>query len=295
MISSILCAVILFEDKMKNFTFRHQENISGSGSAVEDLYLNHSSDPSVLFKLQMFIDSRWDKFRLNRETSGSTAFIGLILAGSQLRGEVILHAGDVVIERSRSQQLVSSALPGDELHRLVLIITRTPAFDLLVRSIFPENQTVIHTGNDSGIREIFQAIGDEAAGNGDEKAAGLLIFKLLQELNGRKRSEKYPPSLAKAMEFIRKNGFKMLSCRDIARNAGVSERKLNELFRSFLHTAPAQYLIQRRLNFAGELLASGKFSIKETAVMSGFSTPEFFIRQFKKHTGITPGKYQEKL
>ena len=115
------------------------------------------------------------------------------------------------------------------------------------------------------------------------------------EVNGRKRSEKYPPSLAKAMEFIRKNGFKMLSCRDIARNAGVSERKLNELFRSFLHTAPAQYLIQRRLNFAGELLASGKFSIKETAVMSGFSTPEFFIRQFKKHTGITPGKYQEKL
>lgn len=280
---------------MKNFIFRHQQINSGSGRADEKFYLNHSSDPAgkELFKLQMFIDSRWEKFRTSRETSGSTAFIGLVLAGSQLRGEVILHPGDVVIERSRSEQLVSSSQPGSVLHRLVLIIYRTPAFDLLARTLFPENQTVIRKGNANGVREIFQAVGNEVASGGDEKRISLLIFQLLQELNAGIRNKRYPPALAKALEFIRKQGYNPLLRRDIAAFAGVSERQLNDLFRNFLHTSPAQYLITRRLNFARELLTSGKFSIQEIARMSGFASPEFFIRQFKTAVGMTPGKYQE--
>ena len=276
---------------MKNFIFRHQEQNCADGSAVENFYLNQSSDNGGIIKLQMFIDSKWHKFRSAREVSGSTAFIGLVLSGNQLRGENILHPGDVVIERSRSQQLASSTLADDILHRLVLIICRTPAFDLLTQTLFPENQSIIRGGGTGEIREIFQQISEEAAGQGDEKKISVLIFQLLQSLSLRCRNKKLPPPLTKALEFIRKQGFQPLLRQNIARAAGVSERKLNDLFREFMDQTPAQYLIERRIDFAKELLASNKFTVSETARMAGFSSTEFFIRVFRQATGTTPGKW----
>lgn len=281
----------------RNYIYKHQINSCGSTCAEEDFYINlhdFAVDGS-LFQLRMFIDSCWQEFRCDRECSSTTAFIGLILSGEQLRGENMLYPGDVVVENNRSQPLVSKAVNGHELHRLVIILTRTPALDLLLPMLFPENTALIRQGGTPEVLEIFSCIREKVSGSGSEKEISLLIFRLLQELSAVKKEDHHHPALEKALAFIRRRGYGAVSREEIAAAAGVSNRQLNILFQKFLNTSPGKFLIQRRIAFAGELLAAGKLPVNEIARMSGFASTEFFIRTFRKYTGVTPGNWYHKL
>ena len=43
-----------------------------------------------------------------------------------------------------------------------------------------------------------------------------------------------------------------------------------------------------QINYAKRLLESGQFKVLEVSRLLGFSTPDYFTRVFKKHTGIAP-------
>ena len=277
----------------KDFTFIHQHTPAGNGWADEEFLINcRNSDTSdALLKLRMFIDSRWLNFRTDRETSENTAFIGVVLSGSQLRGEMLLHSGDVVIEHRRNQPLVSRSFGENELHRLVMIVSRTSAFDLLIPALFPENTTIIRQGASEKVLELFREIRLMAETGKSDMELSIRLFTLLQELSAISRSVSGDPVLAKALEFIRRHGCQPLSREEIARASGVSVRTLSNLFSRHLGCGVAEYLSRKRLQLAGELLASGKLSVKETARISGFASTEFFIRAFRKSAGVSPGRY----
>lgn len=56
---------------------------------------------------------------------------------------------------------------------------------------------------------------------------------------------------------------------------------------------PVKYLTQLRIEYAKELLITGRYSIGEIAEMCGFENVYYFSTVFKKHTGIPPSKYFE--
>ena len=58
---------------------------------------------------------------------------------------------------------------------------------------------------------------------------------------------------------------------------------------------PSKFVSPVDTGFAKELLAAGKLPVNEIARMSGFASTEFFIRAFRKHTGVTPGSWNHKL
>ena len=68
------------------------------------------------------------------------------------------------------------------------------------------------------------------------------------------------------------------------------------VFREAYGCAPSEYLMRLRLERACDLLrAEGDYSVSETAEMCGFSSLYYFSRAFKKHMGITPGRYRRRL
>lgn len=280
-----------------NFIFSQRHSKSASGWANEDFHISiRENDPDgALLKIRMFIDSKWNNFRTERETSDKSAFIGIILSGRQLRGEEMLSPGDVVIEHRRTLPLVSRTADGETLHRLVIIISRTPAFDLLIPALFPENTTLLRGCGTPEVQEFFYRIQKAVRENHDENEISGQLFLLLQKLSSFYGQSGVHPALNKAVDFIRRMGYQPISREEIARAAGVSNRQLNLLFQKYLHTSPGRYLIERRIALAKELLASGRLPVNEIARMSGFSTAEFFIRTFRQHTGVTPGSCNHKL
>lgn len=78
------------------------------------------------------------------------------------------------------------------------------------------------------------------------------------------------------------------SASDLAREAGMSPRRLDRAFREFFGASIFRTLADARLDHAQELLTGGGLSIKEIAWRVGYSHPTSFTHAFRERFGIPP-------
>lgn len=97
-----------------------------------------------------------------------------------------------------------------------------------------------------------------------------------------------------AIDYINRNFSQHLSLETIAQNSYISVNQLCRLFNKYCGTTVAKYIVSRRITEAKKLLSAGK-SVTDTAILCGFEDYANFIRVFKKHVGVTPGKYYASL
>ncbi len=117
-----------------------------------------------------------------------------------------------------------------------------------------------------------------------------IFYEMLERLTARHNSE--APSLEAALRHIDRHWQEPgLSNRQVADAAGISEVYLRKLFLKQLGTTPKQYILDRRLEWAKQLLRSGAHSVTEVAEECGFSGVYHFCRIFKEKTGYTPKEY----
>ena len=88
-----------------------------------------------------------------------------------------------------------------------------------------------------------------------------------------------------------KNYRSSLSIREVAENCYVSNSTLSRLFTQNLGISFYQYVTQKRLSAAEEMMKTG-ISLKEAAFQSGFSDYPSFYRAFRGHYGISPLEYR---
>lgn len=78
----------------------------------------------------------------------------------------------------------------------------------------------------------------------------------------------------------------------MAEQINLSESRFYVLYKAIFKTTPNQDLIVARMDFAKRLLSQNStIPIFDVAQKCGFSNEFHFIRQFKKHVGMTPKKY----
>ena len=71
----------------------------------------------------------------------------------------------------------------------------------------------------------------------------------------------------------------------------VSGVYFRRLFISYFGVSPKEYVIQKRMELAKELIESGNFSISEVALRCGYTEASHFSHEFTKRVGIPPNKY----
>lgn len=82
---------------------------------------------------------------------------------------------------------------------------------------------------------------------------------------------------------------------ELARRHFISEDHLIHEFKRVVGTSPGQYIIMNRLIYARELLITTDESLGAIAQRAGFGDVNNFIRSFKKHFGMPPGKWRKML
>lgn len=98
-----------------------------------------------------------------------------------------------------------------------------------------------------------------------------------------------------AKKFINENYRQPISLKDIADAVSLSPNHFHTVFKSTCRMTPHEYLINRRISAAKEMLWDAEKRIPEIAEKCGFGCQQYFTQIFKKQTGITPGKYRKKL
>lgn len=103
--------------------------------------------------------------------------------------------------------------------------------------------------------------------------------------------EETPLRLVKVLEAFDSKPFLKVS--EAAQIAGFSSAQFRHLFQQWIGLPPQQYLHQRRMKRARELLESSDFPIGEIAHQIGFSSASHFTQAFKSVYHITPTRYRQ--
>jgi AraC-like DNA-binding protein len=107
-------------------------------------------------------------------------------------------------------------------------------------------------------------------------------------MDGRERFRKMLSQMA-AADFVE------LSVSDLAPMMSCSPRHLNRLFREELGASFREKQIEMRLAKACELLARSDAKVVEVALESGYQSSSVFSEMFKRHFGVSPGRWRRSL
>lgn len=99
-------------------------------------------------------------------------------------------------------------------------------------------------------------------------------------------------SLAPLFTWLAAHSDRVLTLREIAARAGVSERTLHRRFRSETGRAPLQWLSHVRVRQAQELLEATDSEVERIARRVGFPTPSSFRAAFVRQVGVAPLAYR---
>ena len=102
-------------------------------------------------------------------------------------------------------------------------------------------------------------------------------------------------SLRQALSYTDDNLHSNLKIAEIATVVGMSPYYFSRLFRQSMGLSPHEYLTQRRLELAKQMLKKTNLPIIEITAEVGFNSQSHFITLFKKHVGTTPLKYRKEF
>lgn len=98
--------------------------------------------------------------------------------------------------------------------------------------------------------------------------------------------------LDQVLERIDRDLDQPLSLASLADGIGVGEAQLTRLFRRHLHTSPGQYLIERRVRRAADLLIQGDLDLDAIAQACGLGNRRYCTRVFSARMGMPPMRYR---
>ena len=162
-----------------------------------------------------------------------------------------------------------------------------------------------YAADDSSIRHtippMFRALHDQCPGY--ELITLGCLFQFLGEIYKHGAYQAAEPTddgrkvlrLKQVFELIETNYTSPLTLTDMAAAVHMSPKYFCRFFRATTHRTPVDYLNYYRIEAACNEIAATDRNLTEIALDSGFSSLNYFIRQFKKYKGITPGQYQEML
>lgn len=98
--------------------------------------------------------------------------------------------------------------------------------------------------------------------------------------------------LKRVMEFVDNHLGDDLTIEALANEACLSAFHFARAFKAATGSPPHEYVMQRRVGFAKELVEEGQLPLAAIAEICGFSSQSHLTRWFKQTLGLTPGAYR---
>ena len=127
---------------------------------------------------------------------------------------------------------------------------------------------------------------------GARRAINLLESLLLELAEARLAGGQEELWLRQTREFLRSNTEFAPSYARLASELGLGLSTLRRKFKAATGVSLHHALMQSRLDAARRLLGETDAPLKAVAARLGYRDPQFFARQFKQQSGVTPATYR---
>src|SRR5690554_2048093 len=75
---------------------------------------------------------------------------------------------------------------------------------------------------------------------------------------------------------------------ELAKIGGTNEQYLKKYFKKYFGRTIMNYITEARMQYARELIHTGKYNVSDVALLTGYKHPSHFTSVFKKHFGFKP-------
>ncbi len=188
------------------------------------------------------------------------------------------------------------------LHKHFWVLLSSDGNEALLKLFFDRpagtgNLIVLSPQKSRELLELFRVMLQTEADEAVKHLQFLTMLTILQTGNPADLSKSntvLPSDLAFALTYISDNLTKTISVKELAAAAHVSVNTLERHFLNCLQMTPYEFIKEKRLMYAADLLKQGK-TVAETSSESGFSDYSHFIAIFKNFFGITPLQYKKHI
>lgn len=165
----------------------------------------------------------------------------------------------------------------------------------------PQYDHVLHLFHTEATQQLLVRIVDSFLSNDSDRDLVLnlgvteLLSRMLRQ-QGRNfllhcaRNDPTLNGLTDAVRYIDDHLAEAIDIEQLCRIACMSRSKFYQQFRHVMGTGPMEYLQQRRLERARELIAAGR-GITEVCYEVGYVNPSHFTRRFHQQYGVSPREY----
>jgi AraC-like DNA-binding protein len=125
-----------------------------------------------------------------------------------------------------------------------------------------------------------------------------LLARMVRKLSGVRpgKNKKVPAWARELREMIQDQIDTHLSLKEISKELAINPSYLSREFSKYFEDLSfGDYIRQKRIDRAKELMHSPEHSLTSIAYLTGFSDQSHFTRIFKKSTGMNPSVYRKKM
>ena len=98
--------------------------------------------------------------------------------------------------------------------------------------------------------------------------------------------------IAQVKEYVEAHIYEKILVRDVAEQVHINEQYLMRIFKRVEGQSLTEYITERRIVIAGNMLKDTDYSINFIADCVGCDNYSYFTKLFKKQTGFTPREYR---
>lgn len=209
----------------------------------------------------------------------------------------VMEPGTIV--HARESMRLDKQTIGDDQWRYAVIHYKIPENEIEQFSLY-QTHFSFQTGNYASIPDMIRKllISQESSDPSARFKSKMLFIDLLGKLfDSAKEQVVYSNAdfVERIMEYLRQNCAETVTISSTAKYFGLDRRRLAALFEKYAGMTPTNYLIECRILKAKELLRTCSCSIKQIAECAGYTDSLYFSKAFKKHIGISPSEYQERM
>lgn len=101
-------------------------------------------------------------------------------------------------------------------------------------------------------------------------------------------------TIARAKQYIEEHLSEGIGLEDVAGHVYLNPAYFSRFFKQHTEMTMTEYLVNKRMQLAEELIKTHKYKIHEISERCGYRSSKYFTKVFKQYTGYTPSEYKRK-
>ena len=208
--------------------------------------------------------------------------------------KILMEPGDLLISPP-GVPYTFKVPQANDMTKYYMIFRPSPLLEILLGREIRQHGMKIKFQEPDAVKTLLEEIGAlfERQGSGPRERLGIELYDLVCRIRSAVRMTSPEGGFFKKLDkCVNDLMNQQITLEKLSESFGVGKFTLIREFKKHTGMPPVAYMIRVRHEYAQQLLLMSDMTVSEIAACCGYSSASFFISDFRKHKGLTPGQFR---